>query len=452
MLETVLKAWKKVTGGSINRQIFAAAVIVALMTVFVKIAAVAKELVVAWRFGTGDELDAFLIALVIPDFIITVVAGSFNAALIPTYVRVKEQQGLQKAQKLFSGVMIWSLGLLGITTIVMMAAAPVYLPLLASGFEPQKLDLTLHLLWAIAPSVLLSGIITIWSAVLNAGERFALAAVSPILTPAITILLILGFRFWGIFALAAGLVCGAIGEIIILGVALHRQRISLLPKWSIFDGNLRQVISQYMPLIAGAFLFCSTTLVDQSMAAMLLPGSVAALNYGNRIIALPITLTATALSTAVIPYFSQMVSRQDWTGVLHTLKKYLRLIFIVTVLLTGLILIFSRPIVELVFQRGSFTAEDSVLVAQIQACYALQIPFYVANILVVRMISALLLNYILVYENIVNLIANICLNYVFMQKIGIAGIALSTSCVYFICFLMSLSALLFFLKKYRKVN
>jgi putative peptidoglycan lipid II flippase len=312
--------------------------------------------------------------------------------------------------------------------------------------------LTLHLLWAIAPIILLSGILNIWSAVLNAGERFALAALCPIVVPAITISLLLGFGSWGIFALAAGLVCGAIAEMIILGVALHRQKISLRPKWYQFDANLRQVAGQYAPMTAGAFLFCSTSLVDQSMAAMLSPGSVAALNYGNRVIALPITLITTALSTAVIPYFSKMVSRQDWTGVLHTLKKYLRLIFIVTVLITGIILVFSQPIVQIVFQRGSFTAEDTNLVAQIQACYALQIPFYIANILVVRMISALLLNYILMYENIVNLIANIFLNYVFMQKIGITGIALSTSCVYFICFLMSLSALFFYLKKYSQVN
>lgn len=452
MLEKVLEAWKKLTSGSINRQIFGAAAIVGLLTILVKVVSVGKELVVAWRFGTSDELDAFLIALVVPGFIINVIAGSFNAALIPTYVRVKEQQGLKEAQKLFSGVMVWSLGLLGITTIVMMATAPIYLPLIASGFDPQKLNLTLHLLWAIAPFVLLSGILTIWSAVLNAGERFALAAIVPSIIPTMSILFILGFESWGVFALAAGLLCGAVLQMVFLAVALNRQGISLLPKWYGFDANLLQVAGQYAPMTAGAFLFCSTNLVDQSMAAMLSPGSVAALNYGNRVIALPITLITTALSTAVIPYFSKMVASKDWTGILHTLKKYLRLIFIITLLLTGIILIFSRPIVQLVFQRGSFTTADSYLVGQIQAYYALQIPFYIANILVVRMISALLLNYILMYENIVNLIANILLNYLLMEKIGIAGIALSTSCVYFICFLMSLSALLFSLKKYQQVD
>jgi putative peptidoglycan lipid II flippase len=430
-----LEAWKKLTSGSINRQIFGAAVTVALMTAFVKVAAVVKELVVAWRFGTGDELDAFLIALVVPSFIISVVAGSFNEALIPTYVRVKEQQGLKEAQKLFSGVMVWSLGLLGITTIVMMVTAPVYLPLIASGFDPQKLNLTLHLLWAIAPFVLLSGILTIWSAVLNAGERFALAAIVPIVIPTISILFILGFESWGVFALAAGLLCGAVLQMFFLAVALNRQGISLLPKWYGFDANLRQVAGQYAPVIAGAFLMCSTSLVDESMAAMLAPGSVAALNYGNRVIALPITLAVTALSTAVIPYFSKMVAQEDWKSVRHTLMRYLRLIFAVTIPLMVFFIVGSELIVKLLFQRGSFTASDTQLVAQIQNFYALQIPFYVGAIFVVRLINSMRINHLLAWGSALNLIVNIIGNYVFMIWLGVKGIALSTSLVYLVSFL-----------------
>jgi putative peptidoglycan lipid II flippase len=150
-VQSLLSYWKKFTTGSPNRQIFGAAITVALMTVFVKVAAVGKELVVAWRFGTGDELDAFLIALIIPSFIINVVAGSFNAALIPTYVQVREQEGMAAAQRLFSGVMVWSLGLLGITTLLMVAAAPLYLTWIAQGFSPEKLSLTFRLLCLIAP-------------------------------------------------------------------------------------------------------------------------------------------------------------------------------------------------------------------------------------------------------------------------------------------------------------
>lgn len=64
----------------------------------------------------------------------------------------------------------------------------------------------------------------------------------------------------------------------------------------------------------------SASLVDQSMAAMLEPGSVAALGYSNKIPATLLGIGAMALGTAVLPYYSKMVANGDWKGVDHTLK------------------------------------------------------------------------------------------------------------------------------------
>ncbi|ARV62582.1 murein biosynthesis integral membrane protein MurJ [Nostocales cyanobacterium HT-58-2] len=442
-VQKLLTFWTNLTSGSTSRKIFGAAVTVGLLTALVKVVAFVKELVVAWKFGTGDTVDAFLIALVVPSFIFNVIADPFSAALIPNYIRVLEQQGKKAAQNLFSGVTAWALGLLAITTILIIAAAPVYLPRIATGFDQQKLDLTMHLLYVIAPVNLICVIIVILGAVLNAGERFALAALSPILTPAITILLLLKFKSWGVFALAGGLVGGAVLEMLILGVALNRQGVFLLPKLYKFDAHLRQVTGQYLPTIAGAFLICSSSIVDQSMAAMLSPGSVASLNYGYRVIASPISLISTALTAAVIPYFSKMVACQDWTGLRRTLESYIRLIFLASVPFMGLMLVFSERIVQLVFQRGSFTSEDTHLVAQIQSCFALQIPFYLGNVLLLKLIISMGKNKILIWVNGFNLLIDIILNYLFMQWIGIKGIALSTSSVYVFSFLI----LLFFANK-----
>lgn len=435
-MQRLLRNWKKLTTGSPNRQIFSAALTVGVMTVFVKVGAAGKELVVAWIYGTGDALDAFLIAFLVPSFITSVIAGSFNAALIPTYIRVREQEGVETAQKLLSGVTVWSLGLLVIATSLMVIAAPLYLRWLATGFSPEKLDLTFRLLCAIAPIVLLDGMIAIWGAVLNAGERFALAAVSPAITPVSTIIFLLIGKSFGIFALVGGLVCGSLLELLLLGAALKHQGISLRPRWYGFDTHLRQVAGQYAPMIAGSFLMSSTVLVDQSMAAMLSPGSLASLNYGSKLITFPMGLATTALSTAVVPFFSTMVVQKDWNGMRFTLKRYLLLIFAVSVPLTLGICLFSEPLIQLFFQRGAFTAEDTRLVAHIQTFYALQIPFYISLVFIARLVSSMRLNQVLFWASLLNLLNNIFFNYILLQNLGIAGIALSTSCVMIFSFLL----------------
>ena len=430
-----LDLWQNLTKGSINRQIFAATVTIALFTGFVKFASVGKELVIAWRFGTGNQLDAYVMALVIPSFIINVVAASFKSALIPEYIKVREQQGQPAAQQLFSGAIVWALVLLIITTLAMAIAAPLYLPLLASGFSSEKLQLSIRLLWLVSPAIVFAGLINIWGGVLNAGERFALAAFSPTLMPIATVILLIAFPSWQIYALAGGLISGSCLEMIVLGIALHKQKVSILPKWSKYDANLRQFARQYLPVITGSFLMCSTNLVDQSMAAMLDSGSVAALAYASRIIFLPLSLATLALGTAVIPYFSKTIAQKDWSKIKHTFNYYLRLIFITTVPLTIIFILGSKLIIQLLFERGSFTAEDTQLVSQIQICYALQIPFYISAIFVVRLINSLGINHFLAWGSAINLLVNIGANYAFVQWIGVKGIALSTSCVYLISFI-----------------
>lgn len=444
--QKVTTIWQSLSTGSTNRKIFGAAMIVAGGTAFVKVIAVVKELVVAWKFGTAGELDAFIIALIIPTVIINIIADSFNSALIPTYIQVRDKEGKAAAQRFFSSATIWSIGLLMITTFVIIVGSPLYLPYLTGKFSPEKLELTYQLLWTISPMIVITGIHSVWGAVLNAGERFALVALVAIVTPAVTIILLLTMQAWGAFDLALGMVLGQLIETIIVGIALHRQGMSLWPKWYGLDDNLKQLAGQYMPMVAASLLMCSSELIDRSMAALLPSGSIAALAYGEKIISLPLVIGTTALSTAVIPYFSQMVAQNDWRGLQRALKSYLGLIFAITIPLTGLIILFSEQIVGLLLQRGSFTATNTQLVAQIQACFALQLPVYAGCILVVRLHSAIRNNKMMMWGALGNLVVNISLNYLFVQWFGVAGIALSTSCVYLFSFVF----LLFFLIRYLK--
>jgi len=185
-------------------------------------------------------------------------------------------------------------------------------------------------------------------------------------------------------------------------------------------------------MAAGALLMSGTEVVDQSMAAMLGPGSVAALSYGNRVVSLIIGIGSLSLSTAIFPYFSRMVAANDWAGVRATVKTYARLIVLITVPITLALVYFSNPIVGLLFERGAFTAGDAHLVGRVQALYLLQTPFYFLGIMGVRLLSALKMNHILMGISAINLFTNIVANYVFMRYLDLPGISLSTSLVYFI--------------------
>jgi putative peptidoglycan lipid II flippase len=433
-----LKAFSEST----NAKIFRAALIVGLFSVLVAIGATLKELVVARYFGRSDSIDAFLVAYLLPSFIVSVVAGSLASALIPVFVEIRHREGIEAAQELFSSVLVLDTLALLLIAALLGLLAPLYLRYLGSGFSAAKLGLTRDLLLLLLPFIFFNGISSCVSSVLNAGEKFAVPSIIPIVTPiALIVFLELTAKSWGAFALAAGTVAGSAIEAGLLALALKTRGIRLAIKWSGLTAPVRSVLRQYTPMLAGSFLLGSTLVVDKSMAAMLSNGSVAALTYANKVINAVFAIAATGLSTATFPYFSRMVTLKDWNGCRHTLKRYSILIVATTVPLTIGLMILSKPLVRVLFQRGAFTSADTDLVSWVQICYLIQVPFYMLSILFVRFLSSVRRNDVLMYGAVISLVLDVILNLFLMRRWGVAGIALSTSCVYAIsCFYVILNS------------
>ncbi len=322
---------------------------------------------------------------------------------------------------------------------VLLAFTPSGIAYLAAGFSPDKVALTRSVFVVVLPVVLLNAVVTLWSAALNAEERFASVALAPACVPILSLgLVVIAGRTWGIYSLALGTVFGFVAQTCVLGLILVRHGMSPLPRWTGVTPELRKVVSQYMPMVAGAVLTSSSWAIGQAMAATLPAGSVASLNYGNKIVAMITEVGSMALATAVLPHFSVMAARHDWAGIRNTVRVYVRLIVLNVVPATAFLIVFSRIIVRLLFERGAFTEADTDSVATIQSLYLLQVPFVMLGMLFVRLASSLQKNEILLLGAAITLPLNVALNLILMRRIGVAGIALSTSLVFLVscCYLV----------------
>lgn len=412
------------------RNIFRASSIIGMLSSIFVAGAIAKELVIARQFGRSSQLDSFLIAFLLPSFVVQLFAESFNSALVPVFIEVREKEGRVAAQRLLSSGLTCSAGLQVLMAVLLALFAPFYLPMLATGFAADKLALTRHLLYALLPFVVFHGLASNWTSVLNAHERFALPAITPLLTPLAVIAFILWGKSGGVFRLAAGTVTGSLLEMILLGWVLHRTGTAMTMRWHGVDERLRAVARQYLPVMAGMFLFSGTMIVDQAMAAMLPAGSVAALNYASKPIGALLFVGVTGLSAVTLPYFSSLSARADWPGCRKLLVEGSRFTLVLSVPLTFAVVLFSRPLIRIVFQRGAFTPDDTVAVAAIQSFLALQIPFYIVCIIGARLMNALKVNQLLMALAGISLLLKFILNYIFIKIWGLRGIALATSLVY----------------------
>jgi len=422
---------------SSNRQIFAAAVTTGFGTLAVSVAAVLKELAIAYQFGVGHEVDAFLIAYLLPSFTVTVMIASLSSILIPVYVDTLERKGSVAAEHLVSSVTVLAIAVFVALIAILFAGSSIVLRLVASSFSAEKRALTESLYLFLLPVVVLGGMAGIFTAILNSHGLFAIAALVPASVPISTGFFVVSYgNEWGAKSIVAGTLVGLCCQYGALAFLLRRSTISLRIRWSGFTPEVRKFVGQYSSVLIGVLLIGGTTIADQVMAAMLPPGSVSALNYGSKVTTLVLGLSAMALGTAVLPMFSRMLAKDDVASVRHTLATYSRLILLVSIPLTAALFTTSEPIVRLIFQRGAFSADDSHLVGQVQAFYVLQIPFYVLSILGMRLLSALYQNRALMMISLGSLLIDIAGNYALMIVFGVSGIALSSSVMWFLTFAM----------------
>jgi len=408
----------------------------------VKIASMWKEIVVADKYGRAADLDAFLLAMIVPSFLINILAGSVNAALVPTFIQTRTSLGRQAAQQLLASVLCLVLAAFILLSLAIVLVFPHVLPLIVRGFDAERLRVATLCFYQLLPVFVISGLGTTWRAVLNAYDSFAFPSFAAISIPVATVIALLAFTGeLGIYAYSAGSVAGFGLEAALIGWKLRRLGVSILPRWHGLTEPLRKVIHQYFPMIMGSLLSSSNSLVDVFMSTALDAGSVSALSYGGKVVNLLLGIGAMACGTAALPQFSRMAATHDWDGIRRTRKTYLALIFVVSVPVIAVLIFFSEQIISLIFQRGAFQAEDTRLVSQVQTLYLLQVPFYAGCIFIAQLVSALRGNQALVYANIINFTLNVVLDYLFMQWYGVRGIALATSAVVFIafCFLLAIN-------------
>jgi putative peptidoglycan lipid II flippase len=416
------------------RKIFGAALIVGFSSVLVKLLGFVKDLITAWSFGTNASVDAFFMSTLIPSLVINILSSSLTPAILPAYIKVKETKGEAEATLLISSCFFVSVAISLLATILMVLTAPYYLPYLGLGFSKTAIDEALNHFYILSGGVFLACVSSLLVGILSAVDKFFWAALTPSLLSVSTIIFLFFSPQLGAYALSISMLVGFALQLFVLIAFLFKSKVNFVLSFK-FSEELRGVLLQFLPALAGAILMCSASTIDKGLAGSMASGSVASLNYADRLVVAFLGLASTAMTTGVIPHFSRMAARSDWKGIWATLHKSLAFIMLTTVPLVVFIFFFSHDLVGFFYEKGSFTKSDTDSVSIIQKMYALQIPFYLCSLLCVRLISSVQKNQFLVVLSAINLTVNVVLDIVFLKIFGLKGIALATSAVYLISFL-----------------
>ena len=411
-----------------DRRVLGAVSSVAAAGVVVKLVATLKEFVVAGIYGRSDAYEAFLAAALIPALLMNIVSESMSQALVPTFVRVREEEGPGHAQRLLSNVFVATLCLLAVLSLLTACLANRLFPLIGSHFSPAKLMLAEHVFYALLPVVFLTAVASNCTAVANTTGRFGGPAAAAIAGPGAVLILapLLASRY-GIWAMVYGTIAGAGIQAVAAAGMMRRGGYQFSLEWRGMDTSTLEVMREYGPVLLSGVVASGGLLVDQAMAAMLPAGSLAALAYGGRFTSVAMALLGGSISSAVTPVFSEMVARGDWRGCRRSLGAWAWMSGGVAALVSTILIVGAKVLVKLTLEHGVFGVQDSAVVTEVLEMYAIQIPFFVCSRVFYRFLIAMRRTELVFYCGLINLVLDVVLNLLLMRRMGVAGIALATS-------------------------
>ncbi len=392
----------------------------------------ARDVYAAAVFGRTPAVDAYFLALMVPQMAVQMVGSGVQSSVVPAYTKVVAFGDRVRTQRFVESLTARILMLSGVVAVLLWGLGGTTLEWLGRAGERTSSELAQRLLVVLVAMTVLEVVAALWAAFLQAEDRVVEATLSRIAVPLGGVLAMFLFaKSVGIYALAWGTLLGSTGQLVWRGLSLKRSGQSLVPRFHPVSAELRSVVRQYLPVMLGGAIGSLTTAVDNTMAALSGESSaVSALNYGSRVCTVLTTAGTVAVTTAVLPYLSRLSARGNFDEIGRTIRVFVSVILLATLPVTALVLYFSEDLVRLLFERGQFGAQDTVLVARVQQMIVLQVPVFITGMFLVRVISALGRNEFSLLITFGSVILNALLDYVLMRVLGVAGIALATSIVY----------------------
>jgi putative peptidoglycan lipid II flippase len=386
--------------------------------------------VIGAHFGETPELDAFWAAFKIPDAIFgLVVAGALASAFIPVFTSYLAREREDEAWHVASSVMNSVLLLLVGFSVVMWIAAPFVVPTFVAPFhDPQQIALTVDLTRIMLLSPIFMGLSSLTTGILNSYRQFLSSATAPLVYNLVIILFTqFGYPFLGIHAVAIGVVVGALVMWLVQLPELTFRRTRYSFSLDLSHSGVRDVLRLAGPRTLALGAVQIVFFVDTYLAVGMPEGSLTALVYANQLLLLPLGVFSIAISAAVFPTLSHYASLGQVGRMRDTVQQAIRWILFLTLPTAIVMIVLRRPIVNLLFQYGSFGPEARELTQAAFLFYSLGLAGHALVQILARVYFASRDTQTPLALTLISIGLNVVLSVTLAPFLGINGLALANS-------------------------
>jgi putative peptidoglycan lipid II flippase len=404
-----------------------------------------REALIGAALGAGPVADAFYAAFRFPNLFRRLFAeGAFNTAFIPLFAKELEGGGQSAARRFAEDV----LAVLIVVLLVVSVAAVIAMPFLmrwviAPGFadDPEKFDLTVLLTRIMFPYLFCMSLVAMLSGILNSMRRYFLAALVPILLNVFMIaVLVVALRngvdgattglwlAWGVFG-------SGFAQLLMLLWGVRREGFHMTLRRPRMTPDVKRLLVLMGPALLTGGVTQINLLVGQIIASAQ-EGAIALLNYADRINQLPLGIIGIAVGVVLLPELARSLKAGDHEDAQHLQNRSLEFALGLTLPAAVGFMLFSGPLINIVYERGAFTPETTAMTASALSAFAIGLPAYVLIKVFSPAYFARLDMKSPMWFSIISVVVNVVGSFALFPFYGHVGIALATSIAAWVNFVL----------------
>ncbi|MDK0574923.1 murein biosynthesis integral membrane protein MurJ [Clostridium perfringens] len=402
-------------------------ILMMIFSIMSKILGFMRDIILSYFYGASITSDAYLVALTIPTFVFSFIGMGIKTNYIPMYSKIKQNNGRDEADKFTNNIINHVIIMITFILIASLVFTNFIVKLFVSGFEGEILKTTILFTRICILGAYFYIIGYIFIGYLQINKKFIVVALIGIPYNIIIIMSIIISNFHGIIWLPIGSVLADFVQFFILGIFTYKQMF----RYKVFLDKDNKYIKNFIilsiPVIIGVSVNQVNLLVDRTIASSIAIGGISAMTYANRLNMFVQTIIVSVIVTVIYPEISKLAVNKKFEELKIIVTNTINSTSLLIIPISIVTMIFSKPIVKLLFDRGAFDNKDVLVTSNILAFYSIGMIAFSIREIISRVFYSLQDTKTPMINAIFSMVVNIVLNIILSRYLGLPGLAIATS-------------------------
>ncbi len=354
-------------------------IILVAAVLLTKILGLARNILLSAYYGTGIEASAFSAVSNLPLIVFDVTFGTaISAAFVPVFNEKLSVQGNKDANRFasnFLNIVLLFSAAIAVLGIAFPKAAVMFV---ASGFDnnANTLSLASELMRIIMPIICFACGTFIFVGILQSyGQFIAPALVSLFSNLSMILYLIYANNVFGIKGLAVAFCLGWSLQFLFLIPFLKQKKFKYSFVLDFKSPEIKKVAILTLPLFVSALAQPINQLISTNLSSGVSESGVATVNYAYNAYFIVAGVFSYALTNMFFPEMSRRFACKDTDGATVICRDMLSTITAIIMPIMVFLFSCSVPVIRIIYQRGKFTAQDTLSVAALLTIYSIGMIF-----------------------------------------------------------------------------